>query len=143
LPALAAGIGAIAVLGVALQTALHPIITAEIIAKRTEERMGKRTADWIKDHAGAGHFIYTTDIRIRYFLSEAAPERARSLIYVSGEIPLEDLPDGAMFVWDRRYSDAWGYTLKSLMSDTSGWRRLVEFGQGGEFCTIIFELRKT
>ena len=143
LPAVAVGVGAIAVLGVAVQAALHPFITSEIRVKRTEEKLAKRAAEWIKDHAGAGRPIYTTDVRIRYFLSETSPQKARSLIYVSGETPLEELPNGAIFVWDRHYSEAWGYHLKNLMSDTSVWRKLMECGESGEVYAIVFEQTKT
>jgi hypothetical protein len=133
LPALTASIFAIIIVAAGLQAGPKPLNTEEIIVKNT--------AEWVEGHMQAGRPVYTTDIRVRHFLGESRPEMIPFLNYVSENWwQLDDLPKGAIFVWDQHHSDGWGYTLEKLMSATSGWRKLVEFGQEGEeFFTVIFE----
>jgi hypothetical protein len=81
----------------------------------------EQAAAWIRDEGLNKSPVVATHVWFYYYLplrvGTAAP-------------PLASLPVGTVLVWDSKYSEPQGWTLRRLSDPESGWEFLQQFGSG-------------
>ena len=108
---------AAAVLALGFQSEPHPI--------DLEGTAMKEAAVWLRESGIETPRVLSTHAWFQYFYGIPFPTSHRGLIDGGrGEAPR------TIMVWDRHYSNRWGYRLEDLQNPTNGWEQLETFRRG-------------
>jgi hypothetical protein len=94
----------------------------------------RQASDWLKAAGLSSRPTVSTNVEFYY----SHGLRVGPATYWWDPPPLASLPEGAIVVWDRRYSSEFGLELSTLR-ESPGWRQLATFGN--EPFAIVFEKR--
>jgi hypothetical protein len=90
-----------------------------------EGKAMKEAAAWLRESDIETPRVLSTHAWFQYFYDLPFPTSHRGLID-GGRAE----PPGTIMVWDRHYSNRWGYRLEDLLNPTNGWERLETFRRG-------------
>jgi len=87
-----------------------------------EAKAMKEAAAWLRERDLDPPKLLSTHAWFQYFYDLPFPRRHAGL--VDGG---RGLPAGTIMVWDRHYSNRWGYHMDDLEDPANGWKRLETF----------------
>jgi len=87
-----------------------------------EAKAMKEAAAWLRERNLDPPRLLSTHAWFQYFYDLPFPRRHPGL--VDGG---RGLPAGTIMVWDRHYSNRWGYHIDELVDPANGWKRLEAF----------------